>query len=66
MKVIDLLNKIANGEEVPEKIKWEDTIYEFPKLNKKELSNITLTNKRDIVDIKDKINEILDYLEGIK
>jgi len=27
MKVIDLLNKIANGEEVPEKIKLHDTEY---------------------------------------
>ena len=28
MKVIDLLNKIANGEEVPEKIEYGDFIYE--------------------------------------
>ena len=27
MKVIDLLNKIANGEEVPEKIKFKGCIY---------------------------------------
>ena len=27
MKVIDLLNKIANGEELPEKIKYQDNIY---------------------------------------
>ena len=27
MKVIDLLNKIANGEEVPKKIKYNDYIY---------------------------------------
>ena len=27
MKVIDLLNKIANGEEVPKKIKYLTTIY---------------------------------------
>ena len=27
MKVIELLNKIANGEEVPKKIKYEDDIY---------------------------------------
>jgi hypothetical protein len=27
MKIIDLLNKIANGEEVPKKIKVLDTIY---------------------------------------
>jgi hypothetical protein len=29
MKVIDLLNKIANGEEVPEKIKWRDKIWKY-------------------------------------
>lgn len=27
MKIIDLLNKIANGEEVPKKIKYVDDIY---------------------------------------
>ena len=29
MKIIDLLNKIANGEEVPKKIKYDDDIYEY-------------------------------------
>ena len=29
MKVIDLLNKIANGEEVPKKVKYEDMIFEY-------------------------------------
>lgn len=29
MKVIDLLNKIANGEEVPKKIKFKDEVFEF-------------------------------------
>ena len=29
MKVIDLLNKIANGEEVPKKIKINNVIYEY-------------------------------------
>ena len=29
MKVIDLLNKIANGEEVPKKIKYDNAIYEY-------------------------------------
>ena len=29
MKVIDLLNKIANGEEVPRKIKYNKKIYEW-------------------------------------
>ena len=27
MKIIDLLNKIANGEEVPKKISWKDIIF---------------------------------------
>jgi hypothetical protein len=29
MKVIDLLNKIANGEEVPEKIKYDSKTYHY-------------------------------------
>ena len=29
MKIIDLLNKIAKGEEVPKKIKWLGKIYEY-------------------------------------
>ena len=29
IKIIDLLNKIANGEEVPKKIKWLGKTYEY-------------------------------------
>ena len=29
MKIIDLLNKINNNEEVPEKIKFNDTVFEL-------------------------------------
>ena len=29
MKIIDLLNKIANGEEVPKKIKYKNDIYKY-------------------------------------
>lgn len=32
MKVIDLLNKIANGEEVPKKIKWGEFELEWEEL----------------------------------
>lgn len=31
MKVIDLLNQIANGEEVPKKIKYKDIIFDYKK-----------------------------------
>ena len=34
MKVIDLLNKIANGEEVPKKIKCLGIIHEYCEINK--------------------------------
>ena len=33
MKVIDLLNKIANGEEVPKKIIYDGDIWEYDKLS---------------------------------
>lgn len=33
MKIIDILNKINKNEEVPEKIKFEDTIFEYSKEN---------------------------------
>ena len=34
MKIIDLLNKINKGEEIPEKVKYEDTIFEYNKEQK--------------------------------
>lgn len=34
MEIIDLLNKIANGEQVPKKIKFLNYEYEFNQLNK--------------------------------
>lgn len=33
MKIIDLLNKIANGEEVPNKIKYHNKIYNYEEFN---------------------------------
>ena len=34
IKIIDLLNKIANDEEVPKKIKWQGKIYEYSSSNR--------------------------------
>ena len=31
IRVIDLLNKIANGEDVPKKIKYDEYIYNYSK-----------------------------------
>lgn len=38
MKIIDILNKINNGEEVPEKVKFDNTIFEYDK-NQKEYNH---------------------------
>lgn len=46
MKVIDLLNKIANGEEVPKKIKVNNDIYEYR-------SYMYCTEKANYQDIED-------------
>ena len=34
MKIIDILNKINNNEEIPEKIKFDNTIFEYDKKQK--------------------------------
>ena len=34
IKIIDLLNKIANNEELPKKIKWQGQIYEYSNFNR--------------------------------
>lgn len=41
MKVIDLLNKIANNEEVPTKIKYGDCIYYLSKYHKDYVSDLS-------------------------
>ena len=42
MKVIDLLNKIANGEEVPKKVKYHNRIY----IKRSDCYNYILENGR--------------------
>ena len=40
MKIIDLLNKINNNEEVPEKIKFGNTIFRYSKTKKEYIHNL--------------------------
>ena len=49
MKIIDLLNKIANGEEVPKKIKCNETIYEKWDYNNKYYDIESNTREKDIL-----------------
>lgn len=74
MKVIELLNKIANGEEVPNRIKYEKHIYEYEEgtyiLNNeleiieepKKIEKIDISNGISVVNVAYKLNEIIDYI----
>ena len=41
MKIIDLLNKIANGEEVPKKIKYDNNIYKYIRMWEQYVDEVT-------------------------
>jgi hypothetical protein len=66
MKVIDLLNKIANGEEVPQKIKWNDLIYEKSKYNATPRGYYYRINGGIKLWLLDEINSLNDEVEIIK
>ena len=57
MKVIDLLVRIANGEEVPNKVKYYDIIYRFDCSNK-----WSKTYVRDEIGLKLYLFEVCDDL----
>lgn len=72
MKVIDLLNKIANGEEVPKKIKFKSTIYELDETETTyyDAKDVTfmqhynfkiLSDEVEIIEEENKIPEKLPY-----
>ena len=79
MKLIDLLNKIANGEEVPKKIRFNDIEWEYNKpqyerVDKKDRSNLwtgynfrILDDEVEIIEEEKKIPEKLmpTSLKGI-
>ena len=48
IKVIDLLNKIANGEELPKKIKWDDMIFTLGII--REVPTLKTANNIDIIE----------------
>ena len=56
IKIIDLLNKIANGEEVPEKIKYKNEIY-------KRYQNIS-TNNLYYYQVPNKCKFLIDQLSS--
>lgn len=78
MKIIDLLNKIAKGEEVPEKIKYDNKLYTFDDKKdnyyKDETTSINwdyvalhcLNEKVEILEEEKKIPEKLDVISWDK
>lgn len=66
MKVIDLLNKIANGEEVPEKIKVGNIIWSFDKKEKTYFMNNTNIQLFYVEEITKKLNDEVEVIEEDK
>ena len=79
MKVIDLLNKIAKGEEVPKKIKYDGEFYELSKLGyyntysgadflrKIMLDSFYLLKEIEVIEEDKKVEKIdVNYLQQIK
>ena len=67
IKVIDLLNKIANGEEVPERIKWgchdfKWFVYEY--MAKEELEEPTLLDY--LSQCPQMLNDVVEIIEDKK
>lgn len=69
MKIIDLLNKIANGEEIPTKIKYGDYIYYLSEYHKDYVSdlskNVIDTNTYFIIELVN-MNNLNDEIEIIE
>ena len=63
MKVIDLLNKIANGEDVPKKIKAGNIIWSFDKKEKTYFMNNTNIQLFYVEEITKKLNDEVEILE---
>ena len=80
MKIIDLLNKIANGEEVPDNFKYRAYLFYYDEYNNcyfeeghKNLFDIlaylkgwSLTDEVEIIEEEKKIPEKLEYYRGLK
>ena len=68
MKIIDLLNKIANGEKVPKKIKYKNEIYErYQNISTNNLYYYQVPNKcKFLIDQLSSAIDLLDEVEIIE
>lgn len=65
IKIIDLLNKIANNEEVPKKIKWQGQVYEYSCSNRFYYQN-SWSMYRDFYTEGNCLNEDVEIIEEPK
>lgn len=68
IKIIDLLNKIANGEEIPEKIKYKNEIYKrYQNISTNNLYYYQVPNKcKFLIDQLSSAIDLLDEVEIIE
>lgn len=68
IKVIELLNKIANGEEVPKKIDYQEEIYEWDEeaLKYADHTGYTLEIYTEKIDLNDEVEILEDNTEEIE
>lgn len=65
MKIIDLLNKIANGEEVPKKISYRNIIFYFNKENKTYYIENTTVELFHTEKLTERLNDEVEIMEEI-
>ena len=65
MKIIDLLNRIAKGEEVPNKIKYLDEIYEYSNNDKFYYQN-GFSMYRDFYSEGNCLNDEIEIIEEVE
>ena len=63
IKLNDKVEILEEEKKIPKRV-LNAEVFDIPKLNNMELSNIVLTNKEDIKIIKDTLNKVLDYLKN--
>lgn len=68
IKVIDLLNKIANGEEVPYKVKYNGIIFTYNSSNKQGLKYVDLNKENEVFYryLTGVVNKLTDEVEIIE
>lgn len=66
MKVIDLYNKIANGEEVPEKIKVDDKYYYYDETDYAEFYRYRTILEDDVLTDYVNLNDEVEIIEEDK